>query len=323
MRLVRRCPVRYDSARCRQSLAAVAKNGKGLACVCRAWNRTVKQYLQTWPEATRRVLQLHGGHRSPVVPTRGFVCILESLRWSNVLPVTRLVAFQDHTWPLRVTSVQVSTPEYNSSSDARIRKLSWPFAAFAHQLLHDVPLPWCKCLKGNSECSGDTPFRHGRVKCGSGDAMCFQEFLDGSYLRGVQSLHTSTALLISPFGLVTRTGCRLTDRLPGALETLKAHPAIISDLEETHTIFTWSSCMRDGDQSKCAECRELSRNKRCQLCTNSREWSYLCHRWTMHFHSLEGEDDDSSKIEFSIEGRVLPFLCTSDDGEHLGESDDD
>lgn len=144
--------------------------------------------------------------------------------------------------------------------------------------------------------------------------MSTVDFMQWTYLRNEQSLHTTTELLIGPAGLVTRKGDRLIDRLPAALPELCAQGLSVFSPKETTT---FSSVLRRANRAPCSMCSMMPGHT-CIRCRDKRSWSYLKHSWTLHFCTAT-----EIPVDFTIEGCVLPFISTSDDGGDFDEVHDD
>merc|ERR1711904_75041 len=92
-----------------------------------------------------------------------------------------------------------------------LHEVQEPCSALARQLLGDVPLPWCKCLR---TCSAFRRSWHTINGVGSVGL----NFVEDTYLHGCQSLGAAVDLLVGPHGLVTRSGSTLYNRLGAAMQ---------------------------------------------------------------------------------------------------------
>jgi len=201
----------------------------------------------------------------------------------GMLALTSNPSLKACAWPLRITSVRISAAGSITDatrSDHWLSMLAKPFAAFGYNLLHDVPLPWVKCLQGVHHMPEGVPVNYATSSIGRQETIHLG-LLHESYLRGAQSLHTSTELLVGPNGLVTRTGATLTQRLPTAFQTLRTalpNGSVLTLEEESQT---WSSRIRDAErmQSTCWLCRTVMRDGSiCIRCKDGRNWSFLLWR---------------------------------------------
>jgi hypothetical protein len=292
--------------------------------VCRSWNAALADHHANFPKLLMEGLQLHGKHGQPIAPLREIIRLFMEASSGNMLPMTANPSFKNFVWPLRVTSVNISTA--GSFSDTRnehwLAKLAKPFAAFSRDLLHDIPLPWIKCLQGVHDRPGGVPVKLSiNTSSANGqdtNTICLG-FLNDSYLRGAQSLHTTTELLVGPNGIVTRAGATLSDRLPTAFKTLRdslPNGSVLTPVAESQT---WISRIDEAEQRRrsCICQRYMGDgtnfNDKCIRCKDGRNWSYLLAAKAFKFAYVSGPDAESHEVSFTIEGRVLPFLSTSDD----------